>query len=181
MAKLRSICIFCGSEPGDDPRYEAMADAAGRHIAESGVRLVYGGGEIGLMGVAARAAQAAGGEVLGVIPEFMIPAEGAQEEIELRKVATMGARKAILIEEADAFLILPGGTGTLESIFDLISRRREGHRAKPVVFADAEFWAPLKALLDKVAEEGFVIGDAFEGLSFEADLEDALDRLLGAD
>lgn len=171
---MRSICIFCGTRDGSDPRHADMAQAAGRRIARAGLRLVYGGGENGLQGVAARAALAAGGEVMGAIPEFLIPREGALEGIELRKVATLGARKSMLMNEADIFLILPGGTGTLEEIFDMISRRRSGVHAKPAAFADTEFWGPLQAMLDGLRAGGFASEEALAGLTFHADLDDAL-------
>jgi uncharacterized protein (TIGR00730 family) len=177
MAKMRSVCIFCGTRTGTDPAHAEMAAHAGRRLARAGARLVYGGGEIGLQGIAARAALEAGGEVMGVIPEFMIPREGAQAGIELRKVATLGARKSMLMEEGDAFLILPGGTGTIEEVFDLISRRRNGVHAKPAAFADTAFWGGLQGVLEALKVQGFASEEALAGLTFHADIDDALDSL----
>ena len=174
---MRSIGLFCGTKTGDGGGYEAMARSAGRRIAGAGLRLVYGGGEVGLMGEAARAALDAGGEVMGAIPEFLIPREGALEGIELRKVATLAARKTMLIEESDAFLVLPGGTGTLEEVFDMISRRRGSGGAKPAAFVDLDFWGDLKSLLEGVAAKGFASEEAIAGLTFHADLDDGLGAL----
>lgn len=177
MAKMRSVCVYCGTRTGNEPRFEALAEDAGRAIARAGYRLVFGGGTAGLTGVVARAAQAEGGTVLGVIPEFLIPSEGALDGIELRKVATLGARKSMMIGESDAFLALPGGTGTLEEVFDLLTRRNLGLENKPVAFVDTEFWSPFSALLDHVVRYGFTEAGLVDGLSFEPDLDSALAAL----
>ncbi|XBQ16411.1 MAG: TIGR00730 family Rossman fold protein [Oceanicaulis sp.] len=174
---MRSICVFCGTRTGGDPRYEALAEAAGRAIARRGDRLVYGGAERGLMGVCARAALDEGGKVFGVIPEFLIPVEGRQEGAEIRITATMAARKAMMVEEADGFLILPGGAGTLEEIFDMVMLGQLGRHRKPAAFLDDAFWAPLEALLRHVVETGFADPKILKGLSFHAGVEDALHAL----
>ncbi|MFW6412876.1 MAG: TIGR00730 family Rossman fold protein [Oceanicaulis sp.] len=174
---MRSICVFCGTKTGTEPRYEALADAAGRAIARRGDRLVYGGAERGLMGITARAALAEGGSVFGVIPEFLIPVEGAQDGVEIRVTATMAARKAMMVEEADAFLILPGGAGTLEEIFDMVMLAQLGRHKKPAAFLDAAFWGPLETLLRHVVDTGFASPAILDGLSFHGGVEDALSRL----
>ena len=174
---MRSVCVFCGSSSGDDPQFTALAEQAGAAIADAGLRLVYGGAEAGLMGSLARAALARGGAVLGVIPEFLIPVEGAQEGVELRLTATLAARKAMMVEEADAFLILPGGAGTLEEIFDMIMLRQLGRHAKPAAFADRAFWNPLEQLLIHVREAGFASETATAGLSFHDSVADGLAAL----
>lgn len=174
---MRSICLFCGSGAGRDPAFTGMARDAGRAIARAGLRLVYGGAENGLMGEAARAALAEGGRVLGVIPEFLIPVEGAQDGVELRITATMASRKAMLTEEADAFLILPGGAGTLEEVFDMIMQRQHGLHAKPAAFVGTGFWSPLESLLSHVAEAGFADAAVLDGLSFHPDPHAALSAL----
>jgi uncharacterized protein (TIGR00730 family) len=179
-AKMGSICVFCGSGLGADPSHEALAQQAGRAIAARGWRMVYGGGAAGLMGVAARACLEAGGSVLGVIPEFLIPVEGAQEGADIRITATMGARKAMMVEEADAFLILPGGAGTLEEVFDMIMLCQLGRHAKPSAFADEAYWAPLQALMRHVVQAGYAKPDVLEAMSFHAQPDAALDALAGA-
>jgi len=151
-----------------------MAREAGQAVARSGMRLVYGGAECGLMGEAARAALAEGGPVLGVIPEFLIPVEGAQDGVDLRITATMASRKAMMTAEADAFLILPGGAGTLEEVFDMIMQRQHGLHSKPAAFVGTGFWAPLEVLLSQVAASGFADAGLLDALSFHADPASAL-------
>jgi len=174
---MRSVCVFCGSHAGEDPRFAALAQSTGAAIAKGGFRLVYGGAEAGLMGRMARAALAEGGEVLGVIPEFLIPSEGLQEGVEPRITATLAARKALLVEEADAFLILPGGAGTLEEVFDMIMLRQLGRHDKPAVFLDSEFWGPLQTLLHHVVDAGFAQSEIMEAIRFHDVPETALDAL----
>ena len=174
---MRSICVFCGSSDGADPHFADLAEATGRAVARAGLRLVYGGAEAGLMGRLARAAMAEGGEVLGVIPEFLIPTEGLQEGVEPRITATLAARKAIMVEEADAFLVLPGGAGTLEEIFDMIMLRQLGRHDKPAAFLDAEFWGPLETLLLRVVDAGFAQDDVIRTISFHPTPEAAIERL----
>ena len=176
---MRSICVYCGSKPGDDSHFSALAEATGTALADAGVRMVYGGAEAGLMGLAARAALKAGGEVFGVIPEFLIPLEGAQEGADIRITATMASRKAMMVEEADAFLVLPGGFGTLEEIFDMIMLRQLGRHSKPACFVDATFWAPLEALMRHVVESGFADPGVMDAISFH-DTPEAAVRALAA-
>ncbi len=126
------------------------AGALGRALADAGIRLVYGGGGVGLMGACARAAHAAGGDVLGVIPKFLTAAEQPLGEIETVVVTSMHERKMRMFEEADAFVVLPGAIGTLEEVVELISWRRLGLHAKPIVFySPGGFWDPLLALFDQ--------------------------------
>lgn len=179
MAKVRSIGVFCGSAAGRDSAYGKAAKAAGRAIAESGSRLVYGGGDVGLMGIAAKAALESGGKVLGVIPEFMIQTEGLYEEAETRIVTTMSIRKNMLIEESDAFLIMPGGVGTLEEIFDVLSRQRLSQHDKPVAFLNVkDFWDPFFKLLYRTEEEGFTPDGFHDHVSLHSTASDAVERLL---
>lgn len=145
-ARVDSICVYC-SASNDDPRYRADAEALGAALAREGVRLVYGGGGVGLMGACARAAHAAGGRVLGVMPEFLRQREALYDEVQTIVVRSMHERKMRLFEEADAFVVLPGGIGTLEEIIELLSWRRMDLHRKPVVFQGADgFWRPLFAL-----------------------------------
>lgn len=174
---MRSICVFCGSSDGGDARFADLAEATGREIARKGFRLVYGGAAAGLMGRLARAAMAEGGQVLGVIPEFLIPLEGLQEGVEPRITATLASRKAIMVEEADGFLVLPGGAGTLEEIFDMIMLRQLGRHDKPAAFVDADFWGPLETLLQRVVDAGFAQDNVIRTISFHAEPDAALDQL----
>src|SRR5207245_1617713 len=131
----------CGSSDAADPAYLRAAEDLGRALAAAGLKLVYGGGGVGLMGACARAAHEAGGEVLGVIPSFLISRERALETIEHVVVGDMHARKMLMFERADAFVTLPGGVGTLEEIVELLSWRRLELHAKPVVFYNPDgFW-----------------------------------------
>lgn len=180
MAKLRSIGVFCGSATGRSPAYVTAARSAGKAIADRSCRLVYGGGDVGLMGQAAHSALEFGGKVLGVIPEFMIATEGLYEAAETRIVTTMSIRKNMLIEESDAFLIMPGGVGTLEEIFDVLSRQRLSQHDKSVAFLDVEaFWEPFFKLLYRTEQEGFTPDGFHDHVSVHTDAGEAIDHLLG--
>ena len=141
---VSSVCVFCGSSDAADPAYLQAAAELGEALAAAGLRLVYGGGGVGLMGACARAAQAAGGEVLGVIPDFLVGREKAPESIEHVVVANMHERKMLMFQSAEAFVVLPGGVGTLEEVIELLSWRRLDLHAKPIVFYNPDgFWRPL--------------------------------------
>ena len=148
--RIGSVCVYCGSSNAADPAYIDAARAFGALLAREGVRLVYGGGGVGLMGACARGAHAAGGRVLGIMPEFLRKHEVLLDEIDTVVVQSMHERKMMMFEEADAFAVLPGGIGTLEEVIELLSwRRLELHR-KPIVFYDPDgFWAPLFAMLEQ--------------------------------
>jgi hypothetical protein len=153
---IGSVGLFCGSSTGADPRWAEAAEGFGRALAGEGLRLVYGGGAIGLMGACAKAAVGAGGRVLGVIPEFLRLPEVAYEAAELVVVASMHERKARMFQEADAFVVMPGGIGTLEEAIELLSWSRLELHQKPVVFLDiAGFWRPLFDLIDHTVRQGF--------------------------
>src|ERR1700761_7258905 len=141
---IGSLCVYCGSSDAVDPALLAAAAAVCEILAHEGIRLVYGGGGIGLMGACARAAHAAGGRVLGVMPEFLRQREILFDEVETIVVRSMHERKMLMFEEADAFVALPGGIGTLEEVIELLSWRRLDLHAKPTVFYNpAGFWQPL--------------------------------------
>lgn len=179
MAKVRSIGVFCGSRLGERASYELAAEAIGGAIAKSGTRLVYGGGDVGLMGVAASTAAVQGGEVLGIIPGFLIAREGHLDGVEVRIVETMSERKKQLIAESDAYLIMPGGTGTLEEVFDVVSRQQLGLHDKPIVFLDIDgFWRPLIALIEHTVGEGFSPQTIADHMILESDPNKAIARLL---
>jgi uncharacterized protein (TIGR00730 family) len=154
---VTSLCVFCGSSSRVAESYRQAAEDLGRAIAARGMRLVYGGGRIGLMGILADAALAAGGEVVGVIPEFLRGLEVAHEGLtELRVVPTMHDRKRAMFELADAFVVLPGGIGTLDESIEIASWKQLGLHDKPIVVCDvANFWRPLAALVDHVIAERF--------------------------
>jgi uncharacterized protein (TIGR00730 family) len=155
---LSSVCVFCGSNPGADPRYIEAAAAVGRTLAQRGMRLVYGGARVGMMGQLANAAIAAGGEVTGVIPRQIVDLEVAHDDIaDLRVVDSMHERKALMADLADAFVALPGGIGTLEELFEVFTWAHLGIHQKPLGLLDvAGFYAPLEAMLDHSVEQGFL-------------------------
>lgn len=143
-----SVCLFCGSSNSARPEYLGAADAFGRTLAAEGVRLVYGGGGVGLMGAAARAAHAAGGQVLGVMPGFLRRHEVVYDTVETVVVTNMHERKMRMFEESDGFAIFPGGIGTLEEVIELMSWRRLDLHRKPIVFLNMDgFWEPLFGLM----------------------------------
>ncbi|THD52515.1 TIGR00730 family Rossman fold protein [Phenylobacterium sp.] len=150
---LKSVCVFCGSSDAADPAYLRAAGDLGRALAEADLRLVYGGGGVGLMGATARAAHDAGGKVLGVIPGFLLGKERALETVEHVVVKSMHERKQMFFEESDGFVILPGGIGTLEEVIELLSWRRLDLHTMPVVFYNPDnFWGPLFALFQHTVD-----------------------------
>ncbi|MBX9634896.1 MAG: TIGR00730 family Rossman fold protein [Magnetospirillum sp.] len=155
---MKRICVFCGSSMGTKPVYAQAAEALGRLVAERGLGLVYGGGNVGLMGVVANAALAAGGEVIGVIPEALLKMEvGHVELTSLHVVTSMHERKALMAELADGFIALPGGIGTLEELFEVWTWGQLGLHPKPLGFLDvAGYYDHLHAFLDHSQNEGFL-------------------------
>jgi uncharacterized protein (TIGR00730 family) len=155
--RLESVCVYCASSEMAAPEYLAAATSLGRMLAEEGLRLVYGGGGVGLMGACARAAHAAGGRVLGVIPYFLTSAERQLTTVETVVVGSMHERKMMMFEAADAFAVLPGAIGTLEEAIELLSWRRLGLHAKPIVFLNlGGFWSPLFELFDHILKQGLL-------------------------
>ena len=155
--KIRSLCVYCGSSGGVSSVYRAAASELGAGLAEAGIELVFGGGRVGLMGLTADAALAKGGRVTGIIPARLRDAELAhQGACELLVVDTMHARKALMAERADAFAILPGGVGTLDETFEILSWKQLGLHDKPIFLVDVgDYWAPLRSLIDHIVESGF--------------------------
>ena len=158
MSRVASICVYCGSRDGARADYRQAASALGALIARRGVRLVYGGAQIGLMGAVANAALAAGGEVLGVIPESMMDREIAHVGLtDLQVVSGMHARKMAMMEAADAFVALPGGFGTLEELFEVLTWQQLGWHDKPCGLLDvAGFYGPLVQAMTHMRDQGFV-------------------------
>lgn len=158
MAQIRSICVYCGSGDGTDLAFARDAEAFGRIMARSSIRLVYGGGNIGLMGAVARAVLAAGGEVTGIIPEFLKLREmmltSAQETL---VVPDMHTRKRLMFDRADAFVALPGGVGTLEELIEQLTWAQLGQHKKPILLLNTlDFWRPLLVLLAHMRDYGFI-------------------------
>lgn len=158
MRPLRNVCVFCGSSPGARPEYADMARRLGRELVARDIGLVFGGGNVGLMGVIADAVLDGGGDAIGVIPKAMIPKELAHERVtELRIVATMHERKAQMAELSDAFIALPGGLGTLEELFEVATWGQLGYHDKAFGLLDvAGYYAGLAAFLDHAVAERFL-------------------------
>ena len=157
MQTIRALCVYCGSSGAVAAPYRQAASELGARLAAAGIEIVFGGGRVGLMGLLAEAALAAGGRVTGIIPERLRDAELAHRGVsELVVVAGMHERKRLMAERADAFAILPGGIGTLDEMFEMLSWKQLGLHAKPIFLVDIEgYWAPLQALLDHIIAGGF--------------------------
>ncbi|TCZ65931.1 LOG family protein [Roseicella aquatilis] len=155
---IRSVAVFCGTRPGTDPSHLAAARALGAGLAEAGIRLVYGGGGVGLMGAVAEGTVAAGGQVHGVIPEFLTRVERPYPDAtELEVTASMHTRKTRMFELSDAFITLSGGLGTLDETVEIITWRQLGLHDKPIIILDIHGWAQsFLALVDSLIEQGFV-------------------------
>src|SRR5438477_208256 len=158
MSALESICVYCASGPGTNPAFVASARAFGRILAENGIRLVYGGGSIGLMGALAESVLDHGGLVTGVIPDFLVNREHMMERAQERIITRdMHERKRIMFDRADAFVALPGGVGTLEELVEQITWAQLGRHKEPIAIANIErFWEPLCALLDHMKALHFI-------------------------
>jgi len=179
--QLSAIAVYCGSNNGADPAYAQAAAALGRLLAERGIRLVYGGGHVGLMGVLADAALAGGGEVFGVITRALQAKEVAHDALtSLTVVDSMHERKAAMADAADAFVMLPGGYGTFDEFFEAVSWTQLGIHDKPCGILDvAGYYAPLRALLDEATRQGFVSRVHRELVIAEPEPRRLLDRLAG--
>lgn len=179
-ARLRRVCVFCGSNVGTRPAYVEHARLLGSLLAEQRIGVVYGGGSIGLMGALAEAAARAGGEVIGVIPEALIVHERGDTAVgELRVVTTMHERKALMVELSDAFIVLPGGFGTLDEFFETVSWAQLGIHRKPIGLLNTEgFFDSLLAAIAHAVAEGF-IKPMYTGLfTMAPDPATLLDRVL---
>jgi len=176
---VQSVCIYCGSSPGARPEYVAAAQSVGQLLAESGRTLVYGGGCVGLMGALADAALAAGGRVLGVIPQSLMEKEvGHRGLTELRIVGSMHERKAMMADLSDGFLTLPGGIGTLEEFFEIWTWGQLGLHAKPYGLLNvAGFFGPLLTFLDRLVSERFVKPEHRRMVLVEEDAPSLLARM----
>src|SRR6516225_3101230 len=157
MKKIRRLCVYCGSSGAVEARYREAASELGARLAAAGIELVYGGGRVGLMGLLADAALAAGGKVTGIIPRRLVDAETAHLGVtELVVVDSMHDRKRLMAEKADAFAVLPGGIGTLDELFEALSWKQLRLHDKPLLLVDIDgYWAPLRKLLDHIVVNDF--------------------------
>ncbi|MGB0630958.1 MAG: TIGR00730 family Rossman fold protein [Alphaproteobacteria bacterium] len=180
VPSIKSACVFCGASVGNDPAYKQAAEDLGRQMAENGIRLVFGAGHVGMMGTVADAVLAGGGEAIGVIPEFLRDRELAHDGLtELHVVDSMHTRKRMMFDLSDAFVVLPGGLGTLEEVFEMITWRQLGRHKKPIILVSTnEYWQPFDALVDRVVENDFAHGDASTYFSTVSDPADAIAMLL---
>ncbi|MBC7147118.1 MAG: TIGR00730 family Rossman fold protein [Thioclava marina] len=157
MTHPRSVCVYCGSRAGAKPSYATAAKATGAMLAARGWQLVYGAGDVGLMGEVARAAQDAGGRTFGVIPEHLFPREVGKRDLTTFVVTeTMHERKKVMFMNADAVVVLPGGAGSLDELFEVLTWRQIGLHEKPIFLLNTDgYWNPLAALIDQIVGEGF--------------------------
>jgi uncharacterized protein (TIGR00730 family) len=157
VSPLTSVCVFCGSRPGNDPAYLAAAEALGTALAAARMWLVYGAGDVGLMGAVARAAITAGGETFGVIPAHLVAREQGRRDLSRMVVTeTMHERKKVMFMNADAIVTLPGGPGSLDELFEVLTWRQLGLHEKPVYLLNVEgYWEPLRGLLNHLVDKGF--------------------------
>jgi uncharacterized protein (TIGR00730 family) len=182
MNKIRTVCVYCGSGPGTNPRFIEAAIALGRILAEHGIRLVYGGGSIGLMGAIATSVLDHGGTVTGIIPDFLTARENALTRIqEMIVTPDMHERKRLMFERSDAFVALPGGIGTLEELVEQMTWQQLGRHAKPVLLANIDgFWEPLLALLAHMRATEFIRAGLAVNILKAERVEEILPRLRAA-
>jgi uncharacterized protein (TIGR00730 family) len=182
MSKIKTVCVYCGSGPGNNPRFLEAASALGKILAENGIRLVYGGGSTGMMGAIATSVLDHGGSVTGIIPEFLNTRERMLTRVqELVVTPDMHERKRLMFERSDAFVALPGGVGTLEELVEQMTWQQLGRHSRPVLLANIDgFWEPLLALLTHMRATQFIRpGFGVEVLKAER-VEDILPRLRSA-
>lgn len=179
---VRSICVFCGARNGFDPTHAAAARTFGSVIAQEGWRLVYGAGDVGLMGEVARSAQGAGAPALGVIPIHLIGAERAKQDVtQLVITQDMHERKKVMFMNSDAIVVLPGGAGSLDEFFEVLTWAQIGLHGKPIFLLNNNgYWQPLIALIDHVIAQGFADASAKAHFSVAADVAELTTALRAA-
>ncbi|WP_339829618.1 TIGR00730 family Rossman fold protein [uncultured Parvibaculum sp.] len=179
---LDSLCVYCGSSVGNEPQFMAAAEGFGRLMAQAGVRLVYGGGGVGLMGAVARAVLAEGGQVTGIIPKFLTEVEVQLDDVtELIVTDSMHARKQLMFERSQAFVALPGGIGTLEEAVEMLTWAQLGRHSQPIVIANINgFWDPLIEILDHIIKAGFARSDIRRIYAVVDRIEDIIPRIEAA-
>ena len=176
---LKSVCVYCGSRPGDDPAFTQDAEDLGRGLAENHWRLVYGAGDVGLMGSVARAAQDAGGDTFGVIPQHLLDWEIGKTDLTTYVVTeTMHERKKVMFMNCDAVVVLPGGAGSLDEMFEALTWRQLGLHEKPIYLVNTNgYWEPLMQLLSHVVSHGFADQSLLGYLELVADAPATLSAL----
>ena len=182
MSTIKSICVYCASGPGKNPAFMQAATRFGRILADNGIRLVYGGGSVGLMGALADAVLDRGGTVTGVIPDFLVNREHMLLRVQERIVTPdMHERKRVMFERADAFVALPGGVGTLEELVEQLTWAQLGRHKKPILILNiAHFWDPLCALIEQMEELDFIRAGMAVNLLVAEWVEDILPKLFEA-
>jgi uncharacterized protein (TIGR00730 family) len=182
MNTIKTVCVYCGSGPGTNPRFVEAAIAFGKALADEGIRLVYGGGSVGLMGAVAKSVLDHGGAVTGIIPEFLTNRENALKRVQdLIVTPDMHERKRLMFEHSDAFVALPGGVGTLEELVEQLTWQQLGRHSKPILLADIDgFWEPLLALLAHMRETEFIRPNLQVDILKAERVDDILPRLRAA-
>jgi len=182
MNQIKTVCVYCGSGPGTNPRFVEAAEGLGKIFAENNIRLVYGGGSVGLMGAIAKSVLAHGGAVTGIIPDFLRARELALNSVqEMVVTPDMHERKRLMFERSDAFVALPGGVGTLEELVEMMTWQQLGRHAKPILLANIEgFWEPLLALLAHMRSAEFIRHNLDVDVLKAERVEDILPRLRAA-
>ena len=177
-----SVCLFCGSRPGNNPAFSSEARAFGKLLAQRGHRLVYGAGDRGLMGETARAMQQAGGHITGVIPQHLVDAEIGKSDVDDYIVTdNMHERKMLMFQRSQAVVTLPGGPGSLDELIEVLTWRQLGLHAKPVIVVNSEgYWDALRGLLDHMITQGFADGALMEYVTWVPDAAGALQALEAA-
>jgi uncharacterized protein (TIGR00730 family) len=182
MSKINTICVYCGSGAGTNPRFIESARALGKALAENRIRLVYGGGSVGMMGAVATSVLDHGGTVTGIIPSFLTAKENALKRVqEMIVTPDMHERKRLMFEHADAFVALPGGIGTLEELVEQLTWQQLGRHSKPVLLANIDgFWEPLLALIAHMRATQFIRANLTVDILTAERVEDILPRLRAA-
>jgi uncharacterized protein (TIGR00730 family) len=182
MSKIKTVCVYCGSGAGTNPRFIESANALGKTLAENGIRLVYGGGAVGMMGAVATAVLDHGGTVTGIIPSFLTARENALKRVqEMIVTPDMHERKRLMFEHSDAFVALPGGIGTLEELVEQLTWQQLGRHSKPVLLANIDgFWEPLLALVAHMRATQFIRANLSVDILKAERVEDILPRLEAA-
>lgn len=182
MNDPEAICVFCGSRAGNDPSYGTEAAKLGAMLAEKGIRLVYGGGEIGLMGIVVKAALKAGGKVTGVIPKFLLEYEVGNPNVDdFITVDTMHERKAIMFDRSDAFVVLPGGIGTLDETLEITTWKQLHQHNKPIVVVNINgCWDSLLSVFDSVIDKGFAHPSIKDLITVVGSVDDVFDAIASA-
>jgi uncharacterized protein (TIGR00730 family) len=186
MEHIRSLCVYCGSSDRGPAAHKDAARAFGRELAQRGIRLVFGGGRVGVMGTLADAVLEGGGAVTGIIPDFLMRHEAAHQGVtQLEVVATMHERKARMAELSDGFVVLPGGLGTLEELFEIVTWKQLGLHTKPIIVVNsAGYWDNLRTTIDGIVAAGYARRENAELATFVGSVDDvfsALARLPGGE